>query len=307
MKVLKNIPLILFLAYFSLSEGIQRAPRITTLVETVDASLDHNATFICEVDSYPQADISWTRNNYPIRYYDSRYIIRENGQMLIIPNVKDLDNGEYCCVANNGVGEPAKSCGALQLKMKPQIKRHPTNMTLVVESKAVLPCLTLGYPKPEISWIKEDDLIKVNSRITVLESGSLKINNIKKEDAGQYRCVARNSFGIAYSKPVTIEVQAPAKILKVPKEKKVQIGSEVTLECNATGNPIPSITWLENGNTISGASVEETLVEEVILSVLRVVVHKPALYTCQATNQHSGGANSVKATAKITVSGQLKY
>lgn len=51
------------------------------------------------------------------RYYDSRYVIRENGQMLIIPNVKDSDNGEYCCTANNGVGEPAKSCGALQLKM----------------------------------------------------------------------------------------------------------------------------------------------------------------------------------------------
>uniref|UniRef100_A0A8C1K7D9 receptor protein-tyrosine kinase n=1 Tax=Cyprinus carpio TaxID=7962 RepID=A0A8C1K7D9_CYPCA len=283
------------------------APRITTLLETVDASLDHNATFICEVDSYPQADITWTRNNYPIRYYDSRYIIRESGQILIIPNVKDSDNGEYCCVASNGIGEPAKSCGALQLKMKPQIKRHPTNMTLIVESKAVLPCLTSGYPKPEISWIKGDDLINVNSRISVLESGSLKINNIKKEDAGQYRCVARNSFGIVYSKPVTIEVQAPAKILKVPKEKKVQIGSEVTLECNATGNPIPSITWLENGNTISGASVEETLVDEVIVSVLRAVVHEPALYTCQATNQHSGGANTVKATAEITVSGQFQY
>uniref|UniRef100_A0A8C1XUX0 receptor protein-tyrosine kinase n=1 Tax=Cyprinus carpio TaxID=7962 RepID=A0A8C1XUX0_CYPCA len=278
---------------------------ITTLLETVDASLDHNATFICEVDSYPQADITWTLNNYPIRYYDSRYIIRESGQILIIPNIKDSDNGEYCCVARNGIGEPAKSCGALQLKMKPQIKRHPTNMTLIVESKAVLPCLTSGYPKPEISWIKGDDLINVNSRISVLESGSLKINNIKKEDAGQYRCVARNSFGIVYSKPVTIEVQAPAKILKVPKEKKVQIGSEVTLECNATGNPIPSITWLENGNTISGASVEETLVDEVIVSVLRAVVHEPALYTCQATNQHSGGANTVKATAEITVSGQL--
>lgn len=50
-------------------------------------------------------------------------------------------------------------------------------------------------------------VLKVNSRISVLESGSLKINNIKKEDAGQYRCVARNSFGIVYSKPVTIEVQ----------------------------------------------------------------------------------------------------
>lgn len=50
------------------------APRITTLLETVDASLDHNATFICEVDSYPQADITWTRNNYPIRFELSSFI-----------------------------------------------------------------------------------------------------------------------------------------------------------------------------------------------------------------------------------------
>ncbi|XP_049324431.1 muscle, skeletal receptor tyrosine-protein kinase isoform X3 [Astyanax mexicanus] len=285
--------------HFSLSFS---APRITTLLETVDALLDHNATFICEVDSYPTADISWTRNNHPIWYYDPRYIIRESGQMLIIPNVKDSDNGEYCCSANNGIGEPAKSCGALQLKMKPQIKRHPTNATYLLESKAVLPCITLGYPKPDISWMKNDDFVKVDSRISILELGALKIHNIKKEDAGQYRCVAKNSFGIAFSKLVTLEVQAPAKILKVPKEKKVQIGTEVSLDCNATGNPIPSITWLENGNTISGAAVEETLVGEVIVSVLRVVVNKPALYTCQATNQHSGGANTVKATAKITVS-----
>uniref|UniRef100_A0A3B1ITI4 receptor protein-tyrosine kinase n=1 Tax=Astyanax mexicanus TaxID=7994 RepID=A0A3B1ITI4_ASTMX len=304
MKLLENIPLlqILFLPCFSLIGGFQRAPRITTLLETVDALLDHNATFICEVDSYPTADISWTRNNHPIWYYDPRYIIRESGQMLIIPNVKDSDNGEYCCSANNGIGEPAKSCGALQLKMKPQIKRHPTNATYLLESKAVLPCITLGYPKPDISWMKNDDFVKVDSRISILELGALKIHNIKKEDAGQYRCVAKNSFGIAFSKLVTLEVQAPAKILKVPKEKKVQIGTEVSLDCNATGNPIPSITWLENGNTISGAAVEETLVGEVIVSVLRVVVNKPALYTCQATNQHSGGANTVKATAKITVS-----
>lgn len=37
--------------------------------------------------------------------------------MLIIPHVRETDNGEYCCLASNGVGEPAKSCGALQLKM----------------------------------------------------------------------------------------------------------------------------------------------------------------------------------------------
>ncbi|XP_078142375.1 muscle, skeletal receptor tyrosine-protein kinase [Centroberyx gerrardi] len=283
------------------SYGVQRAPRIVTLLETVDVLLDHNATFICEVESRPPADITWTRNNYPIMYYDPRYITREQGQMLIIPHVRETDNGEYCCLANNGIGEPAKSCGALQLKMKPQIKRHPTNVTLLIESKAVLPCVTLGNPKPDVTWLKDDELIKVSDRISILDYGALKIHNIQKQDAGQYRCVARNSFGFAFSKPVTIEVQAPARILRVPKEKRVAYGSQVSLECNATGNPIPTITWLENGNTISGASVEETLVGEVILSVLKVTVSKPALYTCLASNRHSAGANTVKATARVTV------
>ncbi|KAG7248663.1 hypothetical protein CRUP_035691, partial [Coryphaenoides rupestris] len=41
-------------------------PRIITLLETVDVLLDHNASFICEVESRPPADITWTRNNQPI-------------------------------------------------------------------------------------------------------------------------------------------------------------------------------------------------------------------------------------------------
>lgn len=44
---------------------------------------------------------------------------------------------------------------------EPQIKRHPNNLTLLVESKAVLPCVTLGNPKPDVTWLKDDELIKV--------------------------------------------------------------------------------------------------------------------------------------------------
>nr|XP_054600181.1 muscle, skeletal receptor tyrosine-protein kinase isoform X2 [Nothobranchius furzeri] len=300
MKILERV--VVFQLIFVLSaSSVQRAPQIITLLETMDVLLDHNATFICEVESRPPADITWTKNNQPIMYYDTRYLTREQGQLLLIPHVRESDNGEYCCIARNGVGEPAKSCGALQLKMKPQIKRHPTNVTLLIDSKAVLPCVTLGNPKPDVTWLKDDELIKISARVTILDYGALKINNIQKDDAGQYRCVARNSFGLAFSKPVTIEVQAPARILRVPKEKRVEYGSQISLECNATGNPIPTITWLENGNTISGASVEETLVGEVILSILTVKVNKPTLFTCVASNKHSAGANTVKASARVTV------
>ncbi|TMS08539.1 Muscle, skeletal receptor tyrosine protein kinase [Larimichthys crocea] len=228
MKAVETISVFLLVLVTS-SYG--KAPRIITLLETVDVLLDHNATFICEVDSRPSAEITWMKNNNPIMYYDSRYITKEQGTNANHPSW-------------------------------PQIKRHPTNVTLLLESKASLPCVTLGNPKPDVTWLKDDELIKVSDRVTILDYGTLKIHNLQKEDAGQYRCVARNSFGLAFSKPVTIEVQAPARILRVPKEKRVAYGSQISLECNATGNPIPTITWLENGNTISGASVEETLAGE---------------------------------------------
>ncbi|MBN3290349.1 MUSK kinase, partial [Polypterus senegalus] len=174
--------------------------------------MEQNATFVCEVNSQPLAEITWTRNNFPVQSFNRRYIARENGQMLIIPNVKDTDNGEYCCIADNGISESAKSCGALQVKM------------------------------------------------------------------------------------------IPSRIQKISMNKRVAFGSEITLECNASGDPIPAITWLENGNSISAASVEEIIVGDAINSTLRVVVNKPALYTCLATNKHIGGITKAKATVKVSIS-----
>lgn len=49
---------------------------------------------------------------------------------------------------------------------EPQIKRHPTNLTLLLEAKAVLPCVTLGNPKPDVTWLKDDELVKVGASIS---------------------------------------------------------------------------------------------------------------------------------------------
>uniref|UniRef100_A0A8C4SS33 receptor protein-tyrosine kinase n=1 Tax=Erpetoichthys calabaricus TaxID=27687 RepID=A0A8C4SS33_ERPCA len=242
--------------------------------------MEQNATFVCEVNSQPLAEITWTRNNFPVQSFNRRYIARENGQMLIIPNVKDTDNGEYCCLVDNGISESAKSCGALQVKMRPQIKRHPSNVTLLNGSKAVLLCGAVGNPKPDVSWLRDE----VNDR--------------------RYRCVTKNSLGMEYSRPVTVEVQVPSRIQKISMNKRVAFGSEITLECNASGDPIPAITWLENGNSVSKYILPEIIVGDAINSTLRVVVNKPALYTCLATNKHIGGITKAKATVKVSISAQ---
>ncbi|KAM9207427.1 muscle, skeletal receptor tyrosine-protein kinase isoform 4-T4 [Dugong dugon] len=319
MRELVNIPLvhILTLVAFSGTEKLPKAPVITTPLETVDALVEEVATFMCAVESYPQPEISWTRNKILIKLFDTRYSIRENGQLLTILSVEDSDDGIYCCIANNGVGGAAESCGALQVKMKPKITRPPINVKIIEGLKAVLPCTTMGNPKPSVSWIKGDTALRENSRIAVLESGSLRIHNVQKEDAGHYRCLAKNSLGTAYSKLVKLEVEEEsepeqdakvfARILRSPESHNATFGSFVTLRCTATGIPVPTITWIENGNTVSSGSIQESVKDRVIDSRLQLFITKPGLYTCIATNKHGEKFSTAKAAATISIAEWREY
>ncbi|XP_011363231.1 muscle, skeletal receptor tyrosine-protein kinase isoform X5 [Pteropus vampyrus] len=319
MRELINIPLIhiLTLVAFSGTEKLPKAPVITTPLETVDALVEEVATFMCAVESYPQPEISWTRNKILIKLFDTRYSIRENGQLLTILSVEDSDDGIYCCIANNGIGGAAESCGALQVKMKPKITRPPINVKIIEGLKAVLPCTTMGNPKPSVSWIKGDSTLRENSRIAVLESGSLRIHNVQKEDAGHYRCVAKNSLGTAYSKLVKLEVEEEsepeqdnkvfARILRAPESHNVTFGSFVTLRCTATGIPVPIITWIENGNAVSSGSIQESVKDRVIDSRLQLFITKPGLYTCIATNKHGEKFSTAKAAATISIAEWREY
>ncbi|XP_058380720.1 muscle, skeletal receptor tyrosine-protein kinase isoform X5 [Diceros bicornis minor] len=309
MRELVNIPLvhILTLVAFSGTEKLPKAPVITTPLETVDALVEEVATFMCAVESYPQPEISWTKNKILIKLFDTRYSIRENGQLLTILSVEDSDDGIYCCIANNGVGGAAESCGALQVKMKPKITRPPINVKIIEGLKAVLPCTTMGNPKPSVSWIKGDNALRENARIAVLESGSLRIHNVQKEDAGHYRCVAKNSLGTAYSKLVKLEVEVFARILRAPESHNVTFGSFVTLRCTATGIPVPTITWIENGNAASSGSIQESVKDRVIDSRLQLFITKPGLYTCIATNKHGEKFSTAKAAATISIAEWREY
>lgn len=44
----------------------------------------------------------------------------------------------------------------------PKIIRPPVNVEIIEGLKAVLPCTTMGNPKPSVSWIKGETVVKVN-------------------------------------------------------------------------------------------------------------------------------------------------
>lgn len=62
----------------------------------------------------------------------------------------------------------------------------------------VLPCQTVGNPKPELIWFDPFGQVLPNNnadRMSVLPDGALRIRSIVWNDMGTYTCMSRNSMG----------------------------------------------------------------------------------------------------------------
>ena len=65
-----------------------------------------------------------------------------------------------------------------------------------------LHCNASAYPKPTVSWSKLNA-----DYFTVVESSWLNFTNIRRDEAGDYVCVANNTCGTRKSSRRTIDVQ----------------------------------------------------------------------------------------------------
>jgi len=86
-------------------------------------------------------------------------------------------------------GEPGESISA------PKVTISPGSQLTVNESNtAALFCSATGNPTPQLSWVRVNGSLPSN-RTKVTLDGLLKINNVRLEDAGKYKCMARNVLG----------------------------------------------------------------------------------------------------------------
>lgn len=58
-------------------------------------------------------------------------------------------------------------------------------------------------------------------------------------------------FSVGESLTTPLFLTVFARILRALESHNVTFGSFVTLRCTATGIPVPTITWIENGNSVS--------------------------------------------------------
>ncbi|XP_075461950.1 basement membrane-specific heparan sulfate proteoglycan core protein isoform X3 [Ascaphus truei] len=167
---------------------IQPLPRVMinvrTSVQTVLAG--NSVEFECLAIGDPRARVTWSK-------VGSRLPpdVLISGGMLKIEQVKQSDAGQYRCTATNDVGE-VQSHVILHVQSVPQIAAQPEMKEITTGSTAVFPCLTSGFPVPDITWTKLEGDLPSDVR---MENNVLNIPSVKPEDAGTYVCTAANRQG----------------------------------------------------------------------------------------------------------------
>lgn len=202
-------------------------------------------------------------------------------------------------------------------QLNDQLIDSPSDATILSNHPYVLSCLP-HTPPPLMVWVKDglqmepgfagDPRIQITYNTT---SGltTYSISSVEYSDAGQYQCQALNEVMTIYSSEIaTISVTGLPVFTSTLAPQSLTVGSDIFLTCVATANPLCTITWAFNGQTISsegqysivpGAS--QGLVTDSVLQISNLQVSNTGFVTCTANNTF--GKNST--TAKLTVTGKI--
>uniref|UniRef100_A0A8B9ZBH1 Hemicentin 1 n=1 Tax=Anas platyrhynchos TaxID=8839 RepID=A0A8B9ZBH1_ANAPL len=258
---------------------VQILPAFSELPGDVALTKGEQLRLTCKATGIPIPKITWTFNNniIPAQYDDV------NGHSeLVIDRVSKDDSGTYICTAENTVGS-IKAIGFVYVKEPPVFKGdyHPIR-TEPLGGNAMLNCEVRGDPPPTIQWSKKGMDVQISNRIQQLNNGSLAIYGTVNEDAGDYKCVATNDAGVV-ERSLTLTLQSPPVITIEPAETVIEAGATAMLNCQAKGEPPPTITWSRQGHPV----VSEERVTVLSNGSLRIVAARKedtSEYECVARN-----------------------
>ncbi|CAJ1064740.1 neurotrimin isoform X1 [Xyrichtys novacula] len=138
-----------------------------------------------------------------------------------------------------------------------------------------------------------EDKWSVDQRVSLVtlnqEEFTIKIDNVDMTDEGQYVCAVQTS-----SQPRTttvhVLVQVPPKIINLSRDIIVNEGANVTLMCQASGKPEPSISWKLISSSGDLASDDE------YLEIPSITRQRAGTYECTAVNDIDTDVQTVDIT-----------
>ncbi|XP_036447334.1 basement membrane-specific heparan sulfate proteoglycan core protein [Colossoma macropomum] len=265
----------------TVSNAVTIQPSIATVVE--GESLDLN----CVVPGNPPPSVTWSRAN---GYLSSNHKVF--GTQLRILRASQGDSGEYICRVEGGphvrqasvsVSVTSESSQGLQ---SPIISIEPHSAAVKLGESASFRCRVHSGAQPvRLEWkLTNNQPLPDNVKIGP-DSSVITIANAQPKNQGTYRCVASNLFGITHSIVSLIVRESPRATVTPKGPLRVKVGDPINLECQAAGEPRPSVTWHRLDNARKTMLSSPVPMES--NAVMQILVARPedsGTYVCTAQN-----------------------
>ncbi|EMP38793.1 Hemicentin-1 [Chelonia mydas] len=240
----------------------------------------------CPATGTPPPTIMWLKDGQPVEEGDG-YKILLNGRKLLISRAQVSDTGHYKCVATNKAGDHERKLD-ITVHVPPTIKSTgPSERAVVVYKPMTLQCIANGIPSPSITWLKDGQPVNTARGNIRLESSGriLQIAKALLEDAGRYTCVATNAAGEA-QQHIRLHVHEPPSVEHAGKmlNETVVVNNPIHLECKASGNPLPAITWYKDSHPLAGSASVTFLNRGQIVQLDSAQISDTGIYKCVAVN-----------------------
>ncbi|XP_058247684.1 obscurin-like protein 1 isoform X5 [Hemibagrus wyckioides] len=250
------------------------------------------ATLECEVSKY-NVTIKWTKNGEELKP-GKNHRIYSMGRKCFLQIVRcELgDSGLYVCDA----GDATTSCSVEVYERDLEVLHSLEDLDIQEDQNAVFMCEVSLDDVPG-EWFKNRERIKPTSTIKIRQEGTkhfLLMCNVKEEDSGEIKFVAKNVESIAY-----LEVEKlPVNIVKPLEDKTALENTRVLLDCTVS-NPRCSIRWYKGRNVILPSERFEICSEGCYrkLVIQEVALEDAGMYSVQV------GENT--SSARLTVEAQL--
>ncbi|XP_067165246.1 hemicentin-2-like [Apteryx mantelli] len=252
----------------------------------VSVLVGSEAVLECRTSGVPPPQVEWLKDGQPLPTLDSHIQLLEEDQVLRIEDSQPSHQGRYQCLAFNQAGQHSKTF-QLHVLTPPSIldSNETVEVTVLLNHSSELPCEAQGSPAPSITWFKDRRPLVSGAKTTYVRGGHiLQLNMAQVADAGLYTCRATNPVGTA-ERAVRLEVYVPPNIDGMADEEHmVVVGQPLELQCSASGNPLPVLTWLKDGLPLSDSTGTLLLGDGMLLRVEQASESSAGIYTCLASS-----------------------
>ncbi|XP_069132541.1 twitchin-like isoform X9 [Argopecten irradians] len=271
--------------------GDDIAPRFTQKPVLKQEDGGKRLVFQCTLEASPKPSIQWFQGTTPVPESDRiRMRVESAGGskyniMMDIIGVTQADAGAYKVVAKNKLGEVSASInlnfGATpgqkqQDGIAPNFIQKPVTKQADNGRKLLFECQLTADPTPEITWFRDDTLIKAGGRIKITTTPQdqkkyfivLEIDGVNAKDAGNYRVTAKNALGESNA---TIRLNFDSDEKKAQGQKPMftqkpvikQAGDKIVFECKLTADPKPTIVWYQGTKVLKDGGRHKTTVNAI--------------------------------------------